>query len=529
VGIVFIGPGANTLENVSISDNKIDDTGAGSGGTTTIYLDLNDTFSNFRVDDNHISNTDSAAITLDINVEDGDLCRNLSVCGNEIINPTGRAIDVDLVFTTSAASNGQARTFRVSGNSIVSPSDDGIRIFMDQVVSGGTGELEVGAFDVSGNTIRSPGSEGIDIVLDAIVNGFNVSGNSIGSAGAEGIFVSNAVGSAGGLDGLTIVGNSIVASTTLGIGVTTSNTTRVRNLMIASNTVEGGIDGIDFDPDSDVQASSIDGNDIYGTSGNGIDVTGAGADLGSFGITNNRIRFPGQHGIECTVDNIYGGTISNNSVYSAGLSGFNIAAADLQGVTISGNNVYSADNHGILIIASDDVRGLNISNNTVVEFSEDVGATDWVGIYFTSLANTVTQALTISGNNVRTGQDDSRGIQVWIVATVAGNLTTFAMIGNTVSIGTAATNTFSFVLTGATAPSTTIAKDFTFIGNTFRGSTDGIGDDDPGDPMVVTFATVYGNIGDDAANDWTALASGWATVRGFTSTSVDNDNINDGT
>ena len=310
-------------------------------------------------------------------------------------------------------------------------------------------------------------------------------------------------------------------------GIHVGFTAQCRNVSINNNNilayraVVGGTQNassiIFFDANStgdNIEDCSISNNTIRGS-------YGAGSFLGGRAIrVYDSVNRP----------DVYRLTVSGNDI-SYVYRGIVLEVQEARDVNVQGNSLSNIDGHAIYVDSTTTTYNINVASNTVEDWNEDVATTGatFYGVHVASGSNP-SGSVTVMGNNLTTTNANAYAYHLDF------NLSpTFSCLvcSNNIAFfrnSPAGTVDLSLVTGGnGVAPSTT--KNFSFMGNVFRGSSAGIlytgvANDEP------DYCTFYGNIGDNSiGNSWSQFASGgtagWTNVLP-TAGVFTNHNIDDG-
>ena len=438
VGIHFIGPAGATLENVSISNNSLSDTGNGDGTTSfgALNLDINDPVINLKVDGNLINSPPTNGVYIN---SSGQL-RVVSVSGNQIDTPTGNGIYV----TVATAAVVQCS---IKNNMIRSASGSGVASIYVNTDAGLT-DLEIDNNNVAEGASTTAS---IHVRWDGVWTNGSVSNNTIGdsTAGAGIYLLCDAIDIPCGLLNVGVNGNRIKNSAAQGIrvyGTTASFTPSLDRLSVCDNLIEDpGADGISVEVFSDatLQHSSISRNQIHNSDGTGISLQwsggGGGSALTEVAVSDNVIVSPNGSGVSL-VSLVSGNTLTNISIHN--------------------NTIRDTANHGI-ILAGSDMSNLSIVGNNIRNFSTGPGTYGGINIWGNgvSYVNVSSNVVRDEGSNLLEGY--------WFICT--GQLRSWAVVGNVSHLGDAAASESLRFDTGAG----TDQASMTFVGNTTRAAATG--------------------------------------------------------
>lgn len=291
-------------------------------------------------------------------------------------------------------------------------------------------------------------------------------------------------------------------------------------------------EGVTVEVGADLREFSFQGNTVTGSGGSGflLDCLGAVADAITEHVTisNNIIRDVGQHAIwvDCKEDvaihQLSNISVSGNTITNPTNDGILIhtdsasTAANLSNFSVGGNTVEEASDAAIHLDIDGDLSNGTVSNNSVdsgdqgisVEVGQHSNNISLVGnavygitnsSFYLSLTTDVTN-LNLNGNNAQSSIGTSEGYRF---IGFGGQALGFSMVGNTAFCGD-----YNMIWTSIGASGT--QANMCFVGNNFRGSTNGISATDPsfdpdGDNVVASNVT-------DNANDWTDFAAEFTAV-----------------
>ena len=342
---------------------------------------------------------------------------------------------IDRPISIIGVNNGVGTTSRLP----FTPANESVLDFV-AATSSGDGGVVIGSSDVviDGVTVLADGDQPFGIRIDTLLAGGNISnitlvnnfvlGDGIGSE-----IAGNGIESTGdnSITNLTVSGNAIDFVTGNGIILDDVTGLRIQNNLIGSQAgtdVTVALDGIHVEDST--YATSVSGNSIYDTGGDGIDLNNSG--LAANGATNfvsvvdNTFDNIGETGI--LVDAFRTVAIVNNTIglnaQGIGDSGIFVSNTD-ERVTITGNIINNVGTDGATdaagigvtitsgtgLAATDDA--VSIADNTI---TDNVATDTGLGIFVGGTANGTVQVI---GNTI-SGIDTNHGIFIW--QTTTGNV-----------------------------------------------------------------------------------------------------------
>jgi len=477
VGIHLIGPAAATLENVSISNNSLSDTGNGDGTTSfgAINVGINDPLYNLVVNSNNSSQSGAAGIYLTSNAD----IFNASFSGNTIYSPSDMGIQIDVtndIFDLSC-----------DRNLVTESGDNAIDLYVSDLVT----------FTARGNQVNTPTGVGINLLIDGDLNVSLIRENTILNPTGEGIRVELSGTEAGAsCGGLQISSNTIrdnrggATAMTRGIQYTAEDT--------------GGVL-------VDTSGLQICNNTIYGFTTTGINA-----------ISDDGVTSPASSGFNADFFdiNVSGNTVdSNGQATSSGSSGIVVSPEGaIHQAVINDNIVRSVGSSGLIVRGFGSLwLDVSISNNSVVNWARAttgaVGAIDF-GMFNRGSSPTGFSSsgfnITVAGNSAfltaATGGATAYGINL---GGFSESIRCFSLIGNNVNLNGmgGASSAFRVGLSSTASAGTPTQINVSMVGNNMRNGpiTRANANFDP------TLTTISANTSDNAT-DWTAFAATFTTA-----------------
>ena len=496
------------IDSLEVQNNRV----LGEGGSIGVYVFSDTTYTvvGARIDQNYASGFEyniwvsagsftSLSVSRNVCVDHlvtgvhiissgvGGVCSNLTVNDNAVSTSTdAQSYGVYLATTASNSLSGVSvcgNSVRYTGGTIAAGSGILLR-------SGSAATQALVNTQASGNKIETF-TDGL-LVLSGEVDNVSLDKNQILDVGSSGLHH-------------TITGTSVGFSAC-------GNSIQARKSSTASGLlqIEFGSDGSLF------SCAQVCNNNVFGgyTSATGTYGGNNGIFIGDFS------NAPAMHTT----------SISNNTVRLS-TTGVVVVAASAQALSFTQNNVDRVSGNGLYFgsggASLGDFYDVSFSGNTVRSWSEDVAATNYRALAFVvgTTGSNVTRGLTVSGNTITTAQSDAYGYFLDI-----GTNSSFGVIfsGNSCSYTGGPANTWALYLDFGTGT----LKNYSLIGNVFRGSSGGI---QQNGVFTVDACTLLGNIG-DAAGSWSQFenggGAGWTSVKppaGAGAGQFQNLNIDDGT
>jgi hypothetical protein len=581
------GTAPSAFEQFAVEGNTVDDP------TTILVSVLNTTsgISNLHIDRNHVkgTNTQVASVTCVGDIEHFSFCGNTSASAEYGLNlsASAGALRYAAVNGNVLGGNGTATTQLISldvANDIAQAQFNGNELFnchVGVVAQGSSLDyVEVVNNAIKYDAFSSPDARGIYLYADTLdVTNVSVSQNNLvtttGNAGGG-----NGNGAAILVEGSDAITVQVCDNTISSIG-SLATYYGIRLLFSGShaNTKVDGNSVTEYEYATHIAGSAFDTvsashNNIHGCLYCGIGLTytlgstnvsvcdnsvaaygesapavqninpiiyfngGAGDNMDDCRVVGNAIR--GDHGgvqhggialrfgqNATRVDTRGLVVASNNVAYT--YRGFQFFTNEARNVNIQGNTLRNVFGHGIYFDSNTTSYNANVSGNTVEDWNDDTTGPTYYGIYLES-GNSPSGSYTVTHNNLNTQNDNA---YAYTFALQASPTFSGLVCSNNIALfrGSPTTTVALSIQTGGNGAAPSTNKNFSFMGNVFRGSSAGIlyvgvANDKP------DYCTFYGNIGDNSTgNSWSQFASGgtagWTNVLPLAGVFTSN-NIDDG-
>jgi hypothetical protein len=512
VGIVFIGTSLVDTENVSVSRNKVSNTGNGDGVSVlgAISLNFSDPVYHLIVDGNEIQGPANAGVYCTTAA-----VRNVSVSRNQVHLPTGTEGNGVKVVLGGIATN-----LAVNENKVYDPNVDGVYVSATNAIDNA---------QIEGNQVWGAAGYGVIFVSTAVGTHENisVSRNIVqDSGGAASILVEHP----NGMNQLSVCHNIENNSTDFGIDVKLADTAgdTIACSIIGNQSRSSGTSGIRFrhlNSTDGVFGLQISDNVVTAPGSSGISVSSDGA-VHASAITSNMIYNSGSTSLLLDLDGgVHGLHVDGNTVQVSDTDGIHLdlddTAANYRMLSVNYNQVYDVDGDGIEIefnTLSDTAvaNEFEVIGNQIRNFATDnafVGEYHGIRIYKRGVVGSDFRHITVANNQVSIfipanppeHEGDRFGIlmDVQAIESVERVLVSGNIVSMTTVIDAAKTAHAMQVLVGAGGP--VLPRNWVFSNNILKVGVLTFG----GGSWPPTFSIAVGNISDDAVDNWTAFTAGF--------------------
>lgn len=510
VGIVFIGPTAATLENISISNNSLSDTGGGDGTTSfgAINLDINDPIYGLVVAGNSTENSSGDGLYHTSNAAS----QNLVFARNHVHSPAGEGINVVL---TGAVDN-----LDVSSNAVSASGSTGILVAPSQALINAS---------VSHNELRSITGTGIQVDSSFVNESINVR---IDNNHINGSVIGILCEHAGSATTWSVSHNHITdptgAAIDIRMGFDGTETTELFTVVgnVINNPTGYGIEFHHNDSAGTVVGIRIDGNSVSDGDSTGI-YFHTDASVVTSSMSNNIVLACGG-GLAIDLDGgVYGYRADKNIIRNIGSSGmlvnFNSTSATHRVISVSDNQVYDVDDHGIYMkiggtstaAASAEV---DVSRNQIRNFATDYAQTAELAGILIYKRDAQFEGLSVNNNTIEVYVPAGGGIEhegnrygifldIQSITSVLRMQVNYNNIQMTTVIDVGDIAYAMRVALGSGG--SILPRNHVYMGNILKAGRLTYGG------SATDYGIAIGNISDDATHNWTAFTSTWTNSEVF--------------